>query len=100
MDKRRNGENPLLDTRADANETVDRALRYKQILEIFDEKKELTAKECAVEMQRKGYIPYAERNFSAPRITELCQKGKLEPIGKKKCRYTGKTVGVYAVYEG
>lgn len=36
-----------------------------------------------------------ERNFSAPRLTELAQKGVVDVIGKKRCEYTGKTVGVY-----
>ena len=31
----------------------------------------MTAKEIAVEMYKKGYIPSDERNFTAPRLTEL-----------------------------
>lgn len=56
-----------------------------------------TAKEIAVEMKKRGDIPTDERNFTAPRLTELSIKGIVEPIGKKKCSYTGKTVSVYKI---
>lgn len=98
IERKRYGEYPPFDTRGEANETVDRETRYKQILEVL-EGKEMTAKEIAVEMQRIGYIPTSERNFTAPRLTELTQKGVVEPIGKKHCQYTGKTVAVYAIRE-
>ena len=84
------------ENRAEAHETVDKQLRYMQIIEILDGK-EMTAKEIAVEMKKKGYIPTDERNFAAPRLTELSIKGIVEPIGKKKCSYTGKTVSVYKI---
>lgn len=97
MEKRRAGENPMLETRSESNDLVDREKRYKQILECFNQCKELTAKECAVRMYRKGYIPSTERNFTAPRITELCRMGYLEPIGKKTCGYTGRKVTVFSL---
>lgn len=84
------------DTRAESHESVDKQKRYSQILEIL-QGKELTAKEIAVEMFNKGYIPTSERNFTAPRLTELSIKGVVEPIGKKKCEYTGKTISVYKI---
>jgi repressor of nif and glnA expression len=84
------------ETRAEAYENVDKTLRYSQILEILDGK-EMTAKEIAVEMHKKGYIPTDERNFTAPRLTELSIKGIVEPTEKKKCEYTGKTVSVYRI---
>ena len=55
----------------------------------------MTAKEIAVEMFKRGMIPNSERNFTAPRLTELSYEGIVEPIGKKKCEYTGKTVSVF-----
>ena len=84
------------DTRAEAHEQVDKARRYFEILEILDNK-EMTAKEIAVEMHKKGYIPTDERNFTAPRLTELSIKGIVEPVGKKTCEYTGKTVSIYKI---
>lgn len=91
------GEMTTFDTRAESNDLVPRELRYKQIVEIFEDMKprNLTAKEVAVFMFNRGFTPNAERNFSAPRITELMQKGIVEPAGKTKCRYTGKTVTIY-----
>lgn len=87
-------------TRGDSNETVDREKRYMQIIEILSEcNTPLSAKEIAVAMFNKGYTPTTERNFSAPRLTELSQKGLVEPCGKLKCRYTGKTVAVYRLIE-
>ena len=71
MEKRQPGEYTTYDTRGEANEKVDRQKRYNQILEILGEHDEgLTAKETAVYMMRKKYIPTSERNFTAPRIIE------------------------------
>lgn len=84
------------ETRSESYEKVDKNLRYSQILECLSDK-EMTAKEIAVEMYKKGYIPSDERNFTAPRLTELSIKGIVEPIEKKKCTYTGKTVSVYKI---
>ena len=87
-------------TRGDSYETVDKEKRYKQIIEIMTEYPvPLTAKEIAVAMFNKGYTPSSERNFSAPRLTELSAKGVVEPFGKVKCKYTGKTVAVYRLLE-
>lgn len=99
MIERRPGEYVPFDTRAEANETVDRNKRYAQIIECLREKPNQTAKEIAVMMAKKGYIPTAERNFTAPRLTEMTHTGKVEPIGKTQCKYTGKTVSVYALSE-
>lgn len=100
MEYRRYGTVPTLETRTESNETVDKTKRYKQIVEILAGGKEMTAKEIAVEMCQRGYIPTSERNFTAPRLTELSYKGIVEPIGKQKCTYTGKTVAVYKLVEG
>ena len=93
------GEQTTLETRHDAHEQVDKQKRYKQILECLAEYGALglTAKECAEVMRRKGYIPTNERNYVAPRMTELTEQGKVEPIGKKICQWTGKKVAVYAI---
>ena len=95
MELRIPGEITTFDTRHEANEIVDKEKRYNQIIEILSGGHKLTAKEIAVEMCNRGYIPTSERNFTAPRLTELSYKGIVEPIGKQKCIYTGKTVAVY-----
>ena len=100
MERRKAGEMTTLDTRGESNESVERQRRHSQIIECFEECPEMTAKECAVMLMKKGYIPTSERNFTAPRLTELSQMGIVEPIGKKMCQYTGKTVAVYALRDG
>lgn len=94
MIERKAGEITTFDTRAEAHEKVDKQKRYKQILEVLGDK-ELTAKEIAVDMWQRGMIPTAERNFTAPRLTELSYKGLVEHVGKKRCSWTGKTVTVF-----
>ena len=96
MEYRRPGETPTLETRAEAEGTVNKQRRYKEIMECLKEG-DMTAKEIAVMMQKKGYIPTSERNFVSPRLTEMSKIGMVEPIGKKKCSYTGRTVAVYSV---
>lgn len=68
-------------------------IRYIQILNRLDEPK--TAKELAVELFELGFIPSTERNYAAPRLTELEKMGYVKAIGKKKCKWTGKMVAVY-----
>ena len=94
MQERMPGQNITLETRVESEETVDKQVRYNQILEILDGK-EMTAKEIANEMWMRGLTPSNERNFVAPRLTELSIEGNVEPIGKKKCLWTNKSVSVY-----
>ena len=94
MEITRNGEITTLSTRAEAYDSVDKQKRYEQIIECL-EVRPMTAKEIAVMMFDKGYIPNTERNFTAPRLTELSKEGVVEPFAKKRCDYTGKTVAVY-----
>ena len=67
--------------------------RYEQILDRLDKPK--TAKEIEVELFEIGVIPSTERNYTAPRLTELEKMGYVKAIDKKKCEYTGKTVAIY-----
>ncbi len=102
IEVRRAGEIPTFDTRAEANDKVDRKKRYRQIIGIMKEYEwfaKLTAKDIAVIMHEKGFTPTAERNFAAPRLTELSKAGIVEPCGKTICRYTGKKVAVYRLRE-
>lgn len=99
MEKRRPGENITHEMRALSNETTVKELRYRQILNCLGDRK-MTAKEVAVAMHLRGYTPTDERNFAAPRLTELSKMGLVEPVGKKRCQYTGKMVSVYEVRNG
>ena len=71
-------------------------IRYMQILDrlSYGDK---TAKEIAVELYELGITNTAERNVSAPRLTELERMGMVQVVGKKKCSYTGKTIAVYRI---
>lgn len=87
------------ETRHDSEERVDKNKRYAQIIECLKERP-MTAKEIAVRMCEKGEIPTAERNYTAPRLTEMSINGTVEPFMKKTCTYTGRTVAVYRLREG
>ena len=71
--------------------------RYEQILERLDNPK--TAKEIAVELYELGEIPSTERNYTAPRLTELTALGKVKVIDKVRCNWTGKLVALYQKVE-
>lgn len=87
------------ETRAEAHDKVDKQKRYSQIIECLQENGELTAKECAVIMMAKRYIPTSERGYTAPRMTELNQNGVIEVVGKTTDIYTGRKVAVYGLKE-
>jgi len=82
------------ETRRESNERVDREKRYAQVIDIL-RGHTMTAKEVAVEMCGLGLTPTSERNFAAPRLTELVKKGLVEVVGKTVCQYTNKKVAVY-----
>ena len=82
------------ETRRESLESVDKNKRYKEILEVLGNN-EMTAKEIAVEMENRGYIPTSERNFVSPRLTEMSIDGRVEPTGKRKCTFTGRMVTTY-----
>ena len=56
-----------------------------------------TAKEIAVELYDLELIPSTERNYTAPRLTELEKIGLVKVIDKRKCEYTGKKVAIYEI---
>mgnify|MGYP003489814406 CR=1 FL=1 len=73
-----------------------RKIRYEQILDrLLTGTK--TAKEIAMELFDLGITNTAERNVSAPRLTELERMGLVKVADKRKCEYTGKTVAVYEI---
>ena len=90
---------PTYETRRESYESVDKAKRYRQIIEIMqDMDKPMTAKEIAVEMKKRGYSSTDERNVSAPRITELLEKGILDWSNTKvRCKYSGKMVSQFVL---
>lgn len=71
-------------------------IRYAQILNRLIKGKK-TAKEIAVELFELKLIPNAERNYTAPRLTELERMGIVKAKDKKICQYTGKKVAIYEI---
>ncbi len=69
--------------------------RRNLILEMLGGR-QLTASELTEELLAKGYIRYYDRNFVAPRLTELKEAGIVETVGKRPCRRTGKNVAIWA----
>ena len=86
------------ETRRESYEAIkpDAAARRRVILEILTERGEMTAREIAAELHRRGITPTDERNYSAPRLTELKAAGQIEATGKKICDRTGRSVAVWA----
>ena len=97
FEPRRPGTVVTNETRGEAYEyaLANQRKRYREILECFDEAPQMTAREVAERMCGKGYIPTAERNFTAPRLHELEALGIVRVIGKTKCATTGVKVAVY-----
>lgn len=64
------------------NDIQDKAkIRYIQILNRLEKPK--TAKELAVELFDLGFTNTTERNYTAPRLTELEKMGYVKTIGKR-----------------
>ena len=70
--------------------------RHKIVLQILKDCGDMTAQEIAAELQKRGITPTDERNFSAPRLTELADMGLVRAVRKKTCGKTGKTVTVWS----
>lgn len=86
-------------TRRESHRAIqpDAAARRRVILEILTESGGMTAREVAGELHRRGVTPTDERNYAAPRLTELYKAGMIKPTGKKQCPHTGRNVAVWAV---
>ena len=99
FEPRRPGEIPTLETRAEAEQAVNKMKRYEQIIEVLREYGRLTAKEIAVRMYIREWIPDKDRNHVSPRLTEMMKDGRVEPVGKKYCEYTKKKVTCWSLVE-
>lgn len=82
------------ETRNESIAKVDKEKRYAQIKQILKKSKRgMTAKEIATE------LGYPERNYTAPRLTELKQKGIVETVGKGYDPETDRNVAIYKLVE-
>jgi predicted ArsR family transcriptional regulator len=75
----------------------DAARRRDVILQILRAHGNMTAQEVATVLHMRGITPSGDRNFAAPRLTELKQEGKVKTVGKKRCTKTGRSVTVWQV---
>ena len=90
------------ETRRESYEIIkpDAAARRRVILEILAENENgMTAREIAGELHRRGITPTNERNYAAPRLTELYQAGKVKTSGKKPCPQSGRNVAVWTAFK-
>ena len=85
------------ETRRESYDTVLPSVKQRQslILALLRERGSMTAQEVADELHRRGHTPSDERNFAAPRLTELKDAGKVEATGKKICGKTGRSVTLW-----
>lgn len=72
-----------------------RAARCRLILETLGSR-ELTASEITEELVAAGRIPYFNRNYVAPRLTELKEIGILTTVGRRKATRSDATEAVWA----
>lgn len=73
--------------------------RCKLILETLGNRS-MTVEEITDELVAAGHLKYYDRNFVAPRLTELKGAGVLEVVGKKPSKRTGKNTAVWAAVRG
>lgn len=82
---RRAGYESVVDKRADRSDVILSVLGSKQ----------MTVSEIVKELLDEGIIKYYDRNFVAPRLTELKEAGKVKVVGKRKCIMSGKMIAVW-----
>ena len=89
------------DTRYESFEKVDRKRLYSLIISTLrnNTKDGLTAREIAVILYNQGYIKSNERQATAPRLTELVDKGIVEVVRKKIDEISLKNVAVYSIVD-
>lgn len=72
-----------------------RGKRCRLILETLGDR-QMTASELTEELVMAGRIPYFNRNYVAPRLTELKEMGVVETVGRRKATRSEATEAVWA----
>lgn len=86
------------DTRFESMKRINKNKMYSLIISALKSCDDgLTARECALQLYNEGKILDHNRQMTAPRLTELMDKGVVELIGKRFDDLTGRMVGVYAL---
>ena len=94
MEKARPGVSVTHETRGLANEMAPKETVQKLVMQCLKQFGPMTARECAYRIYKK-----ADRQLTAPRLTELTKKGFVEPIGSKTDTVTRRPVAVYRIRE-
>lgn len=85
-------------TRWDSYEKLNKKRLYELILQTLrDVPNGLTAREVAIILYNQGHLISNERQATAPRMTELVDKGEIVVIGKREDVVTGKNVAIYSL---
>ena len=84
------------ETRRESYEAIKPTVKRRRavILDILGNR-EMTANEIAELLYIRGVTLFYERNFAAPRLTELKESGVVEATGKKVCFISGRNVTVW-----
>ena len=69
--------------------------RHRLILETLGNR-QMTASEICEELLMAGKLPYFNRNFVAPRLTELRNQDIIETVGRRKATRSDATEAVWA----
>lgn len=72
--------------------------RARLVLETLGTR-EMTVSEIVDELVAAGHIPYFNRNYVAPRLTELKDMGIVETCGRRKSTRTDATEAVWRIKE-
>ena len=83
-------------TRREAHSDIKpkKASRQSLVLDILKDR-QMTVEDIMDELLAKGYIKYFNRNFVAPRLTELKDAGIVETVGTKKSCRSEKQIAVW-----
>lgn len=87
------------DTRFDSMKKIDKTRMYGMIIAALKTASDegLTARECSTVLYNQGKIYDSSRQATAPRLTELEDKGVVQIIGKRLDNITNRNVAVYAL---
>ncbi len=87
------------DTRFDSMKKIDKTRMYGMIIAVLKTASDegLTTRECSTVLYNQGKIYDSGRQATAPRLTELEDKGVVQIIGKRLDNITNRNVAVYAL---
>lgn len=84
------------ETRKDSNQKTNKARLYTEILTVLTgTSRALTAREVAAVLYSKKVVAYPLRQAVQPRLTELCEYGKVKVAGKVYDKETRRNVAAY-----